>query len=93
MNTRPFLGTEALAAGAVTRRTLASRHDAIYRNVYIPKGQELTAETRAVAAWLWSGRNATVAGLSAAALHGSKWIDAARFTISCHATRRRSSDW
>jgi hypothetical protein len=66
-----------LAAGTVTRRTLASRHDTIYRNVYIPKGQKLTATTRAVAAWLWSGRNATVAGLSAAALHGSKWIDAA----------------
>ena len=38
MNKRPFLGTEALAAGIVTRRTLASRHDAIYRNVYVPKG-------------------------------------------------------
>lgn len=32
---------------------------------------------RAAAAWLWSGRSATVAGLSAAALHGSRWIDAA----------------
>jgi hypothetical protein len=30
-----------------------------------------------MAAWLWSGRQATAAGLSAAALHGSKWIDAA----------------
>jgi hypothetical protein len=49
----------------------------IYRNVYVPRGQEVTATTRAVAAWLWSGRAATVAGLSAAALHGSKWIDAA----------------
>jgi hypothetical protein len=49
----------------------------IYRNVYMPKGQEITATTRAVAAWLWSGRAATAAGLSAAALHGSKWIDAA----------------
>ena len=77
MTTRPFLGTEALASGTVTRRTLASRHDTIYRNVCVPEGQELTAETRAVAAWLWSGRNATAAGLSAAALHGSNWIDAA----------------
>lgn len=75
MNNQPFLGTEALAAGIVTRRTLASRHDAIYRNVYVPKGVELTATTRAMAAWLWSGRQATAAGLSAAALHGSKWID------------------
>ena len=73
---RPFMGTEALAAGAVTRRTLASRHQMIYRNVYMLKGQELTAAARAEAAWLWARRDATVAGLSAAALHGSKWIDA-----------------
>lgn len=71
----PFIGTEALAAGEVTRRTLRSRNEMVYRNVYVPKGHELTAVTRAVAAWLWSGRTATVAGLSAAALHGSHWID------------------
>ena len=76
MNALPFLGTEAVMAGTVTRRTLASRHQKIYRNVYLPKGQEVTAVTKAVAAWLWSGRDATAAGLSAAALHGSKWIDA-----------------
>jgi hypothetical protein len=70
----PFIGTEALAAGTVTRRTLASRHDMVYRNVYLQKGVELTPDRRAVAAWLWSGRNATIAGMSAAALHGSQWI-------------------
>lgn len=72
----PFLGTEALAAGAVTRRQLARRYQAVYRNVYIPAGQELTAVTRAKAAWLWARRNATAAGLSASALHGSRWIGA-----------------
>jgi hypothetical protein len=71
----PFIGTEALAAGAVTRRTLASRHRMVYRNVYMRNGVELTPERRAVAAWLWSARNATIAGMSAAALHGSQWID------------------
>jgi Protein of unknown function (DUF559) len=71
----PFIGTEALATGEVTRRTLRSRYDVIYRNVYVPKGYELTPVTRAVAAWLWSGRNATAAGLSAAALLGTQWID------------------
>ncbi|MCG7606818.1 hypothetical protein BA059_12520 [Mycolicibacterium sp. (ex Dasyatis americana)] len=74
---RPFLGTEALASGSVTRRTLASRYDAVYRNVYLAKDAELTAQTRALAAWLWSGRNATMAGLSAAALYGTQWIAAA----------------
>ena len=70
----PFIGTEALAAGAVSRRALASQHDMIYRNVYLPHGVELTPVRRAVAAWLWAGRNATLAGLSAAAMHGSSWI-------------------
>ncbi|MBY0290569.1 MAG: DUF559 domain-containing protein [Mycobacteriaceae bacterium] len=76
MNMEPFLGTEAVAAGRFTRRTLTSRNVKIYQNVYLPKGVELTAEMRAIAAWLWSSRHATVAGLSAAALHRSKWIDA-----------------
>jgi very-short-patch-repair endonuclease len=72
----PFIGSEALAAGTFTKRTLHSRNQLIYRNVYLPEGQQLTPVTRAIAAWLWSGRNATVAGLSAAALHGTEWIDA-----------------
>jgi hypothetical protein len=73
----PFIGTEALKAGIVTRRTLVSRHRMVYRNVYLDRGVELDPQRRAVAAWLWSQRNATVAGLSAAALHGTKWIDPA----------------
>jgi hypothetical protein len=72
----PFIGTEALAAGLVSRRGL-TRYRRIYRNVYMPKAQPLTAVTRAKAAWLWAGREATTAGLSAAALHGSQWIDPA----------------
>lgn len=71
----PFVGTEALAAGLVNRYQLATRYQAIYRNVYIPKGQQLTPEQKAKAAWLWSRRQATVAGVSAAAMHGAKWID------------------
>ena len=35
----------------------------------------MTPEQKAHAAWLWSGRRATVAGVSAAAMHGAKWID------------------
>jgi very-short-patch-repair endonuclease len=74
----PFLGTEALALGTVTRRTLRSRYDSVHRDVYIAKGAQLTPVTRALAAWLWSGRKATAAGFSAAALHGAKWIDPQR---------------
>ncbi|OBK71800.1 endonuclease domain-containing protein [Mycobacterium sp. 1274761.0] len=70
----PFIGTEAVAAG-MSRRQLSRQYTAVYRNVYVRKGTQLTARSRAKAAWLWSGRNATLAGLSAAAMHGSLWID------------------
>lgn len=71
----PFLGTEALAEGTVTRRKLSSRHEAVYRDVYLAKGTEMTAAKRALAAWLWSGRQATLTGLSASAVYGTQWID------------------
>jgi hypothetical protein len=72
----PFRGTEALAAGLVTPHQLRTQFESVHRNVYIPRGQPLSPVTRAIAAWLWSGRTATVAGLSAAALHRTAWIDA-----------------
>jgi hypothetical protein len=72
----PFVGSEAVAAGGVNRYQLATRFDAVFRNVYVPKGQAITPVDKAVAAWLWSRRQATVAGLSAAALQGTLWIDA-----------------
>jgi hypothetical protein len=71
----PFIGTEALATGQVSRRDLRRGYRAIYRNVYLANDQQVTSLDRAVAAWLWSGRRATAAGLSAAALLGSQWID------------------
>ncbi|MFG1929209.1 hypothetical protein ACGFK1_00930 [Mycobacterium sp. NPDC048908] len=74
----PFLSTEALARGELNRYQLSTQYDAVLRNVYVPKGQVLTAADKAVAAWLWSGRRATAAGLSGAALLGSRWIDAAQ---------------
>jgi hypothetical protein len=46
----------------------------LHQNVYAPTGLLLTAHARAMAAWLWSGRNATLAGYSAAAVLGSKWL-------------------
>ncbi|GAB7070274.1 hypothetical protein H7J06_25275 [Mycobacterium hodleri] len=71
----PFVGSEALAAGHLTPYHLRSRFVAVHRDVYLPKGSELTAATRARAAWLWSGRAGIVAGQSAAALHRAKWVD------------------
>lgn len=75
MHMEPFIGTEAIAAGVVNRYRLATRYEAVHRNVYVPRGQVLTPVQKAVAAWLWSGRKATVVSVSAAAIHGSRWID------------------
>jgi REase_MTES_1575 len=69
------VGSEEISAGAVTQRHL-SRCDRVYRNVYSRRGVPLTARDRAIAAWLWSGRKSVVAGSSAAALLGAKWVDA-----------------
>jgi hypothetical protein len=71
----PFLGSEAIACGRVTRRALQRRFSRVYRDVYMPKAQPITPVARAKAAWLWSGRDATLGGFSAAAMLGSKWID------------------
>ncbi|MGV9801505.1 endonuclease domain-containing protein [Mycobacterium sp. NPDC003449] len=68
------VAAEALAAGAVTRHGLQTRYRKLHQNIYIPKDFTLTARSRATAAWLWSGRTATLAGYSAAAVLGSKWL-------------------
>jgi hypothetical protein len=71
----PFVGTEALDAGTVTDHRLRSSYLAIHRNVYVPRNAQLTATDKAIAAWLFSRRRAVVAGISAAALNGTSWID------------------
>jgi very-short-patch-repair endonuclease len=85
------VGSEAVAAGVVNQYQLKTRYVAVYRNVYVPVGQPLTSVDKAIAAWLWSGRRATVAGLSAAALHGSLWIDATLPAELNHRHRHKTS--
>jgi hypothetical protein len=51
---------------------------AIYPGVRVPRGAELSATDRARAALLWSRRDGVIAGLSASAMLGAKWIDADR---------------
>src|SRR6202045_1358470 len=69
----PFRGTRALAAKAINRHRLRTEFEMVHRTVYIRRGQKLTPVTRAVAAWLWSERTASVAGLSGDALHRAAW--------------------
>ncbi|GAB7068301.1 hypothetical protein H7J06_31330 [Mycobacterium hodleri] len=72
----PFVGTEALAAGLVTNYGLRTAYVAVHRNVYVPRDARPDAVDKAVAAWLWSRRLGVLAGMSASALHGTRWIDA-----------------
>ena len=76
--TDPFLGSEALAAGVLTPYELRSRYVAVHKDVYLPRDAELTAVLRAKACWLRSRRRGVLAGYSASALHGAKWIDSTR---------------
>jgi very-short-patch-repair endonuclease len=71
----PFIGSEALAGGLLNQHQLRTRHRLVFPNVYVPNEAQLSLGRRIVAAWLWAGRDATIAGLAAAALHGSAWID------------------
>lgn len=84
----PFRGAEALAAGALTFRELRRFHAAVYPGVWVPRRVELSARQRSHAAWLWSGREAVIAGLSAAELLGAKWIDAEAPAELVHTNRR-----
>ena len=90
----PFIGSEALAEGRLTRHRLRTRYDAIHPDVYVGKGVRLTAPSRAIAAWLWTGREGAAAGQSAAALLGAKWVDDDAPAQVLHANRRapRSDD-
>jgi hypothetical protein len=74
----PFIGSETLKAGHLTPYALRSRFVAIHPDVYVPRDAELTAVVRAKAAWLWSRRDGVIAGQSAAAMHGAKWVDTRR---------------
>ena len=53
---------------------LRTKYVKLHHNVYAPNGLELSATDRAIAAWLWSRRSATLVGHSAAAVHGTQWL-------------------
>jgi hypothetical protein len=76
MGTEPFIGSEALAAGMVTWHELGKHYTAIMPNVYLDKRFQPLLRQRIFATWLWSGRQAVIAGAAASALHGAKWVDA-----------------
>lgn len=71
---RVFVGSEALAAGTVTRYELRAAYQRVLPDVYAARSVSLSLTDRTIAAWLWSRRRAVICGLAAAALHGSRWV-------------------
>jgi hypothetical protein len=88
---QPFLGSEAIAGGVLTKSQLETRYSRVLRDVYVERDAEITAVMRAEAGWLWTGRRGVVAGFSAAALHGSKWVDDRRPAELIHDNHHRAA--
>lgn len=72
---RVFIGTEAVASGELTAHELRRWYRAIYRDVYVDRRCAPTLRDRTIGAWLWSRRQAVIAGVAASALHGANWVD------------------
>ena len=70
-----FVGSEAVERGLVQKHELRARYRAVFPDVYAARDVELTVRQRARAGWLWSHRQGIIAGLTASALHGAKWVD------------------
>lgn len=69
------MGSEAARLGLVSPYQLRTGFRAIYPDIYLSDAATLSLRTRATGAFLWSRRRGVLAGLAAAALHGSQWID------------------
>jgi hypothetical protein len=70
-----FVGSQAILQGKLSRYQLRTEYRAIHPNIYLPGWAAPSLRQRSEAAWLWTGRRGVLAGLAAAALHGSNWID------------------
>ncbi|OZE03222.1 hypothetical protein CH249_15690 [Rhodococcus sp. 05-2255-3B1] len=71
----PFRGSQAVRSGALSRYELSRNYVRVLRDTYVGSGTILDARTMAVAASICVGHGAVIAGVSAAAVHGAKWID------------------
>ncbi|MGV0646312.1 hypothetical protein [Mycolicibacterium sp. XJ879] len=70
----PFIGSDAVAAGHLTRAHLRSQYRPLYRGIYVPRGYEVSLRERIAGVSLGSP-SAVIAGVAASALHGAKWVD------------------
>lgn len=88
---QPFLGSEAIGEGRLTRGQLRWNNTAVLPRVYLPNDAERTVYSNAVATWLWTGRKGVITGRAAAAIHGAKWVDASTpiEVITAHTRSKR----
>lgn len=70
-----FRGSEALAAGLLTRGALRYNFRRLYPDIYIPVTAQPSLRDRTIGASLWSRGAGVIAGRAAAALHGVPWVD------------------
>ena len=85
----PLRGWEAVEADVLSVRELRRFYVPVYPGVHIPRGAELSAVQQAKAGWLWSRRRGVIAGLSAAATLGAKWIEPGLPAELVHTNRRQ----
>lgn len=69
------MGSEAVRLGLVSAYQLRTDFRAIYPDIYLSNAVTPSLRTRSTGTFLWSRRRGVLAGLAAAALHGSRWID------------------
>ncbi|KUH80388.1 hypothetical protein AU186_13310 [Mycobacterium sp. GA-1999] len=70
----PFIGSDAIAAGHLTRARLRSQYRPLYRGIYVPRRYNVSLRERIVGVAL-AAPDAVIAGVAASSLHGAKWID------------------
>lgn len=70
-----IVGSQARALGTVSEYDLRRRYERVHRDIYLPRGHQLTLDERIDGAYLRSGRNGVVAGVAASALLGAQWVD------------------
>lgn len=87
----PFRGSDALRAGTLTEHRLRTHFRAVFRDVYVANDTVMTADLKARAAWLATGPDAVLAGISAAAVHRAEWLDPGLPAVVVRSDRRRPS--
>ena len=65
----PFIGSEVVAGGGLTRGQLRWGYTALHPDVYLRRGATQDLDVRTRAAWLWTRRRGIVAGRAAAAFY------------------------